>query len=120
MRIHPQRLDPGPRRPVEARKKHTPEQIIQKLREAEIALAEGQPVGAVAGLEPLRILPHALPWPTCRAADRAPTPATRRPRAGRPRRASRPAAVRLSGSTEAPGSPLPGLPAGTPATPPAG
>lgn len=30
-----------------ARKKHTPEQIIQKLREAEIALAQGQPVGAV-------------------------------------------------------------------------
>jgi putative transposase len=30
-----------------ARKKHTPEQIIQKLREAEIALAQGQPMGAV-------------------------------------------------------------------------
>lgn len=31
-----------------ARKKHTPEQIIQKQREAEIALAQGQPIGAVA------------------------------------------------------------------------
>lgn len=30
-----------------ARKKHTAEQIIQKLREAEIALAQGQPVAAV-------------------------------------------------------------------------
>ena len=30
-----------------ARKKHTSEQIIQKLREAEIALAQGQPVAAV-------------------------------------------------------------------------
>lgn len=30
-----------------ARKKHTPEQIIQKLREAEIALAQGQSIGAV-------------------------------------------------------------------------
>lgn len=30
-----------------ARKKHTPEEIIQKLREAEIALAQGQPTGAV-------------------------------------------------------------------------
>lgn len=29
-----------------ARKKHTAEQIIQKLREAEIVLAQGQPVGA--------------------------------------------------------------------------
>ena len=29
------------------RKKHTAEQIIQKLREAEIALAQGQPVAAV-------------------------------------------------------------------------
>ncbi|MBM3990891.1 MAG: transposase [Planctomycetes bacterium] len=28
------------------RKKHTAEQIIQKLREAEIVLAQGQPVGA--------------------------------------------------------------------------
>lgn len=28
------------------RKKHTPEQIIQKLREAEIALGQGQPVAA--------------------------------------------------------------------------
>ena len=30
-----------------AKKRHTPEQIIRKLREAEIALAKGQPVGAV-------------------------------------------------------------------------
>jgi hypothetical protein len=38
------------------RKRHTPEQIIRKLREAEVALAKGQPVadilmpGVVLGL----------------------------------------------------------------------
>jgi transposase-like protein len=30
------------------RKRHTPEQIIRKLREAEVALAKGQPVAEVA------------------------------------------------------------------------
>jgi putative transposase len=30
-----------------SRKKYTAEQLIQKLRDAEIALAQGQPVGAV-------------------------------------------------------------------------
>src|SRR6187402_2855334 len=118
MRIHPQRLDPGPRRPIVARKKHTPEQIIQNLRGAEIALAQGQPVGAVAGLEPLRIPPHALPWPTCRSADPAPTPPPRSPRATRPRRASQPAAARPDALIAALGSP-PLTVAGAAARPPA-
>ena len=30
------------------RKRHTPEQIIRKLREAEVALAKGQPMAEVA------------------------------------------------------------------------
>jgi putative transposase len=30
------------------RKRHTPEQIIRKLREAEVALAKGQPIAEVA------------------------------------------------------------------------
>ena len=30
------------------RKRHTPEQIIRKLREAEVALAQGQPIAEVA------------------------------------------------------------------------
>ncbi len=31
-----------------ARKRHSPEQIIRKLREAEVLLARGETVGAVA------------------------------------------------------------------------
>ena len=31
-----------------ARKRHTPEQIIRKLREAEVGLAKGQPIAEVA------------------------------------------------------------------------
>ena len=46
-----------------ARRRHTPEQVIKKLREAEVALAEG---GTVAEAAPLSRMPKLPPYSSMR------------------------------------------------------